>query len=221
MSNTQWTAVDDYFNSLFIGSDPTMDAVLAYSDAQGLPQINVSPAQGNFLMLLAKVQKASRILEIGTLGAYSTIWLAKALPEDGQIITLEADPHHAKIAQENLESAGITDKVTLHLGPATESLQKMIDAKTPPFDFIFIDADKPNNPTYLKLCKQLSRSGTLIIADNVARRGQILNEHSADANIQGLRTFSQNVAEDNALEAAAMQTVGSKGYDGFAMIYVK
>lgn len=221
MSQAQWTAMDEYFNTLFDPSNPVMDTVLKYSKAQGLPDINVSPAQGSFLMLLAKAQQATRILEVGTLGAYSTIWLAKALPEDGHIITLEANPHHVKVAQANVESAGVSDKVSIHPGPAVKTLEALIQAETPPFDFIFIDADKPNNPNYLTLTKQLARKGSLIIADNVVRHGQVLDSNSTDANIQGIRTFNQMVADDPDLEASVLQTVGSKGYDGFALIYVK
>ncbi len=172
-------------------------------------------------MMLAKLQRAQTILEIGTLGGYSTIWLARALPADGRIITLEFSPHHAQVAQANLERAGVADKVTIITGRAVDSLNQLIQAGTAPFDMVFIDADKVNTPNYLMLSLQLSRVGTLIIADNIVREGQVLATDSDDENILGIRRFNELVSNDPRLEATALQTVGSKGYDGIGVIIVK
>lgn len=204
MSQSQWTAVDDYFSDLFIPADPVMDEVLRFSAEQDLPPINVSSAQGKLLMMLAKLQRAQTILEIGTLGGYSTIWLARALPADGRIITLEFSPHHAQVAQANLERAGVADKVTIITGRAVDSLNQLIQAGTAPFDMVFIDADKVNTPNYLMLSLQLSRVGTLIIADNIVREGQVLATDSDDENILGIRHFNELVSNDPRLEATAL-----------------
>lgn len=204
MSQSQWTAVDDYFSDLFIPADSVMDEVLRFSAEQDLPPINVSSAQGKLLMMLAKLQRAQTILEIGTLGGYSTIWLARALPADGRIITLEFSPHHAQVAQANLERAGVADKVTIITGRAVDSLNQLIQAGTAPFDMVFIDADKVNTPNYLMLSLQLSRVGTLIIADNIVREGQVLATDSDDENILGIRRFNELVSNDPRLEATAL-----------------
>lgn len=220
MPQEQWTAVDHYFNDLFIPSDPIMDAVLAASEAAGLPAINVAPNQGKLLMLLAQMQRAHSILEIGTLGGYSTIWMARALPADGHLITLEISSKHAEIARANIERAGLADRVEVRLGPAADTLSKLVAQKQGPFDLIFIDADKPGNPDYLNWSLKLSRPGTLIIVDNVARSGAVADATSADPSVQGVRRFAEMVSIDPRLSATAIQTVGSKGYDGFALAIV-
>lgn len=220
MSQDQWTAVDEYFSSLFIPSDAVLDAALAASDAAGLPPHNVAPNQGKLLMLLAQIHGAKRILEIGTLGGYSTIWLARALPPDGQIITLEANPTHAEVARANIARAGFADRVEVRLGRAVDSLAALAEAGGDPFDLIFIDADKPSNPDYLAWSLKLSRRGTLIIADNVVRDGTVIHPDSSDPNVQGIRRFNALIAADPRVSVTAVQTVGSKGYDGFALALV-
>jgi predicted O-methyltransferase YrrM len=219
MSQEQWTAVDDYFNKLFILADESLDAALQASDDAGLPQHNVAANQGKLLMLLAQIHGAKTILEIGTLGGYSTIWLARALPADGHLITLELDPKHAEVARTNIEAAGVGDRVEIRVGRAVDSLAQIVDSGHAPFDLIFIDADKPSNPQYFEYALKLSRPGTLIIADNVVRNGMVVDTNG-DANVQGIRRFSELVAAEPRLSATAIQTVGSKGYDGFALILV-
>lgn len=220
MSQAQWTQVDDYFTGLLAPSDSALDATLAASDAGGLPPHNVAPNQGKLLLLLAQLQGARKILEIGTLGGYSTIWLARALPKGGCVITLEANPRHAEIASANLARAGLADVVELRLGPALDSLRQLADEGQGPFDVIFIDADKPNNPDYFAWALKLAKRGTLIIADNVVRNGAVADPASTDPNVIGVRRFTENVAAEKRVSATAIQTVGSKGYDGFALIRV-
>jgi predicted O-methyltransferase YrrM len=219
MTQEQWTAVDDYFTDLFIPEDVVLHAALQASDDAGLPSHNVAPNQGKLLMLLAQIHGARSILEIGTLGGYSTIWLARALPADGQLITLEFDPKHAEVARANIEAAGVSQLVEISVGRAVDSLAQMIESGQAPFDLIFIDADKPSNPQYLEYALKLSQKGTLIIADNVVRNGRVLDA-DGDANVQGIRRFSELVAAEPRLSATAIQTVGSKGYDGFALMLV-
>jgi predicted O-methyltransferase YrrM len=166
------------------------------------------------------MQQSRRILEIGTLGGYSTIWLARALPSDGTLVTLELEPVHAEVARKNIERAGLGHLVDVHVGPATDSLQALIDQEAPPFDFIFIDADKESYPQYLELSLRLSRPGTVIVADNVVRDGEVANAKSSDERVQGVRTFLELAAGDDRIEGTAVQTVGSKGYDGFALLVV-
>ncbi|MEM6527037.1 MAG: O-methyltransferase [Chloroflexota bacterium] len=221
MSQEQWTAVDAYFDGLFIGEDPIQEAVLADSDAAGLPKINVAPNQGKLLMLLAQIQGAKAILEVGTLGGYSTIWLGRALPADGHLVTLEYDQKHAEVARKNIERAGMTDKVEVRVGLAVDHLAGLVDEGHDPFDMIFLDADKVNYPNYLTWSLRLSRPGTLIVADNVVRDGEVVNAGSDDENVIGVRQFSQMLAEEPRVDGIALQTVGSKGYDGFALIRVR
>jgi predicted O-methyltransferase YrrM len=220
MNQAQWTEVDDYFAELFVPQDPVLDAVLAASDEAGLPPINVAPNQGKLLMLLARMMGARRILEIGTLGAYSTIWLARGLPPDGHLVTLEADAHHAEVARANIARAGLSDTVELRLGPALDTLAALVKEKAEPFDLIFIDADKPNNPRYFAFALELSRHGTLIVADNVVRDGAVARKGSRDPSVLGIRRYNELVAAEPRVTATAIQTVGSKGYDGLAIALV-
>ncbi|MBD2244076.1 O-methyltransferase [Nostoc sp. FACHB-888] len=219
MTQEEWTAVDDYFTDLLVPPDPVLDVALQTSAAAGLPPHNVSPNQGKLLLLLAQIQEARTILEIGTLGGYSTIWLARALPSDGRLITLEANPKHAEVARANIAHAGLSDIVDLRLGQALSTLPD-IAAEGHTFDLIFIDADKPNNPDYLTWALKLSRRGSLIIADNVVRNGAVVDATSNDPNVQGVRRFNEQLASERRLSATAIQTVGSKGYDGFAIAIV-
>jgi len=220
MNQDQWTAVDRYFTERLLPADPVLEAALEASAAAGLPSINVSPVQGKFLHLLALTKGASRILEIGTLGGYSTIWLARALPIGGRLVTLELEPKHAVVARANLDRAGLRERVEIRLGPATESLAQLQAEGAEPFDLIFIDADKPNNPAYLKWAVKLARRGSLIVVDNVVREGEILDPASADPNVQGTRALFELLSAEPRLASTAIQTVGSKKYDGFAMAVV-
>jgi predicted O-methyltransferase YrrM len=217
---SQWTAVDRYIADLFVGSDPALDAALEASNAAGLPAINVSPNQGKLLMLMARSLGARKILEIGTLGGYSTIWLARALPGDGNLITLEYDPKHAEVARANIARAGFANVVEVRQGRAQDTLPKLVSENRGPFDFIFIDADKPGYSDYLAWSLKLSRPGTVIIADNVVRKGEIVDANSADANVQGMRRFNALLAAEPRVNATEIQTVGSKGYDGFAYVLI-
>ncbi len=220
MNEEQWSHVDDYLVSLLAPSDAVLDEALADSDAAGLPRISVAPNQGKLLQLLSTIQGAKRVLEIGTLGGYSTIWLARALPNDGALISLELEPHHADVARRNLERAGLSSLVQVRVGPAPATLRQMIDEGAEPFDFIFIDADKEGYPEYLELSLSLSRPGTVIVADNVVRQGEVANPESTDPRVQGVRHFLECAAADSRLKGTALQTVGSKGYDGFAIFIV-
>ena len=217
MTQPQWTRVDQYFTDLLVAPDPVLDQALAASEAAGLPAINVTPNQGKFLHLLARVQGARRILEIGTLGAYSTIWLARALPPDGRLVTLEANPDYAEVARANIARAGLEGIVDLRVGRALDALPQLASEGAGPFDMVFIDADKPNNPHYLAWALRLVRNGGLIIGDNVARDGKVADSASYDPNVQGVRAFLDMLATDPRLDATALQTVGSKGWDGFSL----
>lgn len=192
--------------------------MLANNQRAGLPAFDVAANQGQFLALLVRMVRAQRVLEIGTLGGYSTIWMARELPEYGELLTLEADPHHAAVARENLRLAGVYKQVTLREGPALQTLESLGDR--PPFDLIFIDADKPSNPDYLRWALRYSRAGTLIIGDNVVRDGEVANPHSEDDRVQGVRRFIEMMADDPRLTVTALQTVGSKGWDGFTLAWV-
>jgi predicted O-methyltransferase YrrM len=216
----QWTAVDQYIDGLFVSSDTVLDAALEATKAAGLPPINVSPNQGKLLMLLARLAQARNILELGTLAAYSTIWLARALPAGGRLITLEADPKHAEVARANLARAGLTGTVELRMGRALDTLPQLVAQGSGPFDLIFIDADKQNYPDYLTWALKLSRRGSLIIADNVVRKGAVADASSPDSNVQAVRRFNQMLAAEPRVSATVLQTVGSKGYDGFAIALV-
>ncbi|MES0033455.1 O-methyltransferase [Mesorhizobium sp. M0040] len=220
MSRKIWASVDDYIVEALFEADPALDAVLAANHDQGLPPIDVSPAQGKLLSLLARMQGAKKVLEIGTLGGYSTIWMARALPMDGKVVTLELDPHHASVARSNFERAGVSGRVELRVGPALQSLAALGAENAGPFDFIFIDADKPNNPHYLSWAMRLSRPGTVIVCDNVIRDGAVVNEDGRDANVEGARAAFSFIGSDKRLEGTAIQTVGAKGYDGFAIAIV-
>jgi len=220
MPQEQWTAVDRYITDLLVLPDPALDAALQSSVAAGLPAINVAPNQGKFLMLLAQIQRARNILEIGTLGAYSTIWLARALPPDGRLITLEAEPKHADVARANIARAGLAHLVEVRLGPALETLPRLAAEGAGPFDLIFIDADKPSYPDYFLWTLKLSRRGTVIVADNVVRDGAVIDPASDDPRVQGMRRFNELLAAETRVSATEIQTVGSKGYDGFAMAVV-
>jgi predicted O-methyltransferase YrrM len=220
VSDERWKAVDEYYAGVLGAADPVMEDVLKASEAAGLPSIQVSPLQGRMLMLLAQMAGAKRILEIGTLGGYSTIWLARALPKGGELITLEAEPHHAETAQANIARAGVGDKVEIKLGPAAEAMAGMVQEGVRPFDFIFIDADKPGYPAYLDLAVKLSWPGTVIVADNMVRQGAVADAGSEDESVKAVRAFNDKVAADKRLTATAVQTVGAKGYDGFVLVRV-
>ncbi|HUE75002.1 MAG TPA: O-methyltransferase [Pirellulaceae bacterium] len=220
MTDPQWTAVDDYLSGLLVSTDQALDAALADSAAAGLPPIHVTPNQGKLLFLLALTHGARRILEIGTLGGYSTIWLARALPPGGRLVTLEANPGYAEVARRNIERAELSTAVEIRVGTAKETLPKLAAEGRGPFDLVFIDADKPSYPDYLPLVVRLSRRGTMIIADNVVRDGAVVDGTSADENVQGVRRFLEQLAADKRLSATAIQTVGSKGYDGLAVAVV-
>jgi predicted O-methyltransferase YrrM len=220
MTQKTWNKVDRYLTQSLIPSDAILQAALDANAAEGLPAIDVSPTQGKFLHLLARILGARRILEIGALGGYSTIWLARALPEDGSLITLEFDPHHAAVARSNIARAGLSQRVELRLGPAAESLHQLYDEHAEPFDLIFIDADKPNNPVYLEWAVKLSHPGSLILIDNVVRDGEIANPKSKDPSVTGTRAMFDLISKHPRLTATALQTVGSKGYDGLAMALV-
>jgi predicted O-methyltransferase YrrM len=219
MTEELWTAVDRYFSGLLVSADPTLDEVLAASAAAGLPAINVSPVQGKLLHLLARAIGARNVLEIGTLGGYSTIWLARALPEGGRVISLEADPRHAEVARANIARAGLNDRVEVRLGLALDLLPGLAES-TEPFDFIFIDADKPNNAAYFDWALRLSRVGAIIIVDNVVRGGDVIAAASDSPTVQGVHRFLERLAAEPRVSATAIQTVGSKGYDGFAIAFV-
>ena len=214
----QWSAVDSYLIDALIPQDPLLSQVLANNQRAGLPAFDVAANQGQFLALLVRLVRAQRVLEIGTLGGYSTIWMARELPEDGELLTLEADPRHAAVARENLRLAGVDKQVTLREGPALQTLESLGDR--PPFDLIFIDADKPSNPDYLRWALRYSRPGTLIIGDNVVRDGEVVNPRSEDDRVQGVRRFIEMMARDPRLTVTALQTVGSKGWDGFTLAWV-
>lgn len=217
MGEKTWSEVDDYIVAKLLPADPVQDETLRRNAADGLPAIDVSAAQGKFLNLLVRMNGARRILEIGTLGGYSTIWLARALPPDGKIITLEYEPRHAATARKNLDRAGFGEMVDIRVGAAAESLPALAAEGVAPFDFIFIDADKPSNPIYLDWALRLSRPGTVIVLDNVVRNGGVVDKASRDPSIIGTRAGFDFLAANPRLDATALQTVGAKGYDGFAV----
>ncbi|MEG5548529.1 O-methyltransferase [Enterobacter wuhouensis] len=214
----QWSAVDNYMISSLIPEDDMLLRVLENNKRAGLPEHDVAANQGQLLALFVRMTQARRILEIGTLGAYSSIWMARALPPDGKLITLEADPAHADVARQNIQLAGLNDRIELIEGPALPSLEQFGDV--PPFDLIFIDADKPNNPGYLEWALHYSRPGTVIIGDNVVRDGEVINGQSDDARVQGVRRFIEMIGDNPRLTATALQTVGVKGWDGFTLAMV-
>jgi predicted O-methyltransferase YrrM len=216
-----WTKVDRYLANALLPEDLILEEVLRSSEAADIPSIQVSALQGKLLMLLVQAQGARRILEIGTLAGYSTIWLARGLPDGGRIVTLEADAHHAQIAQSNIAKAGYANKVELRLGRALKTLPILANERIGPFDFVFIDADKKHIPEYFDWSLKLSRPGSLIVVDNVVRDGQVVDLANREANIAGVRSFLERVGHDPRVEATAMQTVGMKGHDGFAVVRVK
>ena len=220
MTHEQWTAVDRYLTGVLVESDLALDEALEASAAAGLPAINVAPNQGKLLHLLARAQQASSILEIGTLGGYSTIWLARALPGDGTLVTLEINPAHAEVARANFERAGLADRIELRLGPALDTLPELAAQGYGPFDLVFIDADKPSNAEYFRWAVGLSHPGTLIIVDNVVRGGAVVDADSPDPAVQGVHRLHALIAADPRVTATALQTVGSKGYDGFTLALV-
>jgi predicted O-methyltransferase YrrM len=214
-----WTKVDNYFGDLLIPTDDKLDAARLANEKAGLPPIDVTGLQGRFLEFLVRVSGARRVLEIGTLGGYSTIWLARALPQGGSVVTLELDPHHAEVACNNFKNAGVLDRVELIVGPALETLPGLEKTRAP-FDLIFIDADKQSYPHYLNWALKLSRPGTVIVADNVVREGKVIEPDCDDPNVQGVRRFTEFLAAEPRLSATVLQTVGTKGYDGFALAVV-
>jgi len=216
MTQDVWTAVDNYFDGALAPSDPVLDAALKATEAGGLPSIQVSIAQGKQLHLLARSIGARRILEVGTLGGYSAIWLARALPADGQLITLEVDPHHAEVATANLANAGLSDRAEVRVGPAIETLPQLEG----PFDFAFIDADKASNADYFVHAVRLSRPGTMIVVDNVVRGGAVVNAGNGNPAVQGVRRLVDAVAAEPRVSATVIQTVGTKGYDGYLFALV-
>lgn len=219
MTQRVWTEVDDYISGLLIGADPALDGALAASDEAGLPQIAVAPNQGKLLNLIARMNGARTILEIGTLAGYSTIWLARALPPDGRLITLEYDPRHAEVASANIAAAGLADRVEVKVGAALDTLPEI--AGEGPFDLFFIDADKVNNPKYFQWALDHSRPGSVIIVDNVVRSGMVVDANSTDASVVGTRELGSLIANEPRVSATMVQTVGDKGYDGFAIALVE
>lgn len=217
----RWSRVDSYFADLLAPADLALVAALDANAAAGLPAHDVSPMQGKLLALMAGMVGARRVLEIGTLGGYSTIWLARALPASGRVVTIEANPSYAEVARANIERAGVANRVELRVGKALDVLP-LLEAETAgPFDLIFIDADKPNNPDYFRWALRLSRPGTVIVGDNVVRGGAVADADSEDANVVGVRAFLDMIAADPRLDATAIQTVGEKGWDGFALAVVR
>lgn len=215
-----WKQVDGFFTDALIPADAALDAALSANREAQLPAIDVTPLHGRFLELLLRVSGAKRVLEIGTLGGYSTIWLARSVGDNGKVITLELEKRHAEIAQRNLDRAGMASRVELRVGAASDSLKALVAEKSAPFDFIFIDADKAGYPDYIQWAMKLSRPGTLILADNVVRDGKVVDPDHPDANIKGVRRFTEIVSAEPRLSATVLQTVGSKGYDGFAIAIV-
>jgi predicted O-methyltransferase YrrM len=215
-----WSEVDEYFADRLAPSDAALAAALADSTAAGLPPISVTASQGKFLQLLVQIRKAQRILEIGTLGGYSTIWMARALPKDGRVITLEIDQNHAAVAHRNIERAGFRGVVEIRVAPAADSLAQMKRDRVDPFDLVFIDADKASTAEYYEAAVELSRPGSLIVIDNVARHGHVIEADSEDADVIGMRRAIDRIAKDQRVSATAIQTVSSKGYDGFILAVV-
>ena len=220
MSQDLWGRVDDYIAERLVAEDAVLQASLSANDAAGLPAIDVSAAQGKFLNLMVSITGARRVLEVGTLGGYSTIWMARALPSDGKLVTLEFSPHHAEVAQSNITRAGLNHIVDIHVGAAAETLPRLAESGAGPFDLVFIDADKPNNVTYLEWAVRLARPGTVIILDNVIRDGQVLEPGNTDPRIIGTRAAFDWIGSHPRLRASALQTVGAKGWDGFAIMVV-
>jgi len=220
VSDEIWTTVDRYLGDLLVGRDNALETALESTVTAGIPQINVSPLQGKFLHLIARLRGARSILEIGTLAGYSTIWLARALAAGGRLITLEAAQKHADVARANIARAGLADRVEIVVGPALESLPRIAERGGPPFDLVFIDADKPGTPDYFTWALRLTKAGSVIIVDNVVRQGAVADAQSTDVNVTGMRRFLDMLAAERRVNATVIQTVGNKGYDGFAMAVV-
>jgi predicted O-methyltransferase YrrM len=219
-SEELWDKIDEFLSQKLGTSDDLLEAALRDSEKANLPGIQITPNQGKLLQLLAQIQGACRILEMGTLGGYSTICLARALPPRGCLISLELDPAYAQVARKNIERAGLHRRVTIKVGPANDSLAQLVSEKVAPFDFIFIDADKAGYPDYFRFAMKLSRPGTVIVADNVVRKGAVIEANSSDANVQGVRRMLDMIASENRVSATGIQTVGSKGHDGFVLARV-
>ncbi|HTA57606.1 MAG TPA: O-methyltransferase [Candidatus Baltobacteraceae bacterium] len=220
MTQDVWEAVEHYFDKVLVAQDSALEDALATAAAEKLPAIQVSSGQGKLLHLLARILGARKILEIGTLGGYSTIWMARALPEGGRLITLEAEPKHADVARKNFARAGVENKVELRMGKALDTLPQIAAERVGPFDLFFIDANKSNMPEYFEWSLKLARKGSVIIADNVVRGGAVLEADSKDADIQGVRRFLEIVGKEKRVSGTALQTVSTKSYDGFAMVVV-
>jgi predicted O-methyltransferase YrrM len=212
--------VDEYFEEKLLAADPVLDEVLRSSAAAGLPNIQVSPTQGKLLYLLAKAQGARKVLEVGALGGYSTIWLARALPTDGRVVTLEVSTKHAEVARANIRRAGLQDRVEIRLGPALETLPKLLAEKRGPFDLFFLDADKANTLAYFEWSLKLSRPGSLIVVDNVVRKGEVADPSNPSLDVRGMREFLDALVSETRVSATGIQTVGRKGYDGFVLARV-
>ncbi|MBK5306242.1 MAG: O-methyltransferase [Frankiaceae bacterium] len=211
-----WNRVDEWIEGRFVPEDSALEGALTAQAAGGLPEIQVSAAQGRLLELLVRMSGARSVLEVGTLGGYSTIWLARGVADDGRVLTLELDPHHAEVARASLDAAGLADVVEVAVGPAADTLRGLTER----FDFVFIDADKPSTPTYFTEAVRLSHPGTVIVVDNVVRQGAVADPASSDANVEGIRGFAEIVAHDPRLRGTAIQMVGRKGHDGFAVVVV-
>ena len=218
MTPETWTAVDDYLTELLLPADPALDAAQQAATGAGLPAISVSPPQGKFLHLLARIAGARRILEIGTLAGYSTIWLARALPRGGRLVSLEFDPKHADVARANIARANLSEMVDVRVGRAIDSLPAL--ERDEPFDFVFIDADKVSTPDYFRWAMKLTRKGGVIVVDNVVRSGRVIDASGADEDVEGMRRFLAQLAEQSGASGTVLQTVGVKGYDGFALVVV-
>jgi predicted O-methyltransferase YrrM len=221
MDRALWTRVDDYLSRTLVPDDAALAAALADSDAAGLPAIQVTPNQGRFLQLLARSIGARAILELGTLGGYSTLWLARGLAPGGRLVTLEAEPRHAEVARASFARAGLAGVISIRVGPALDTLPKLVAEGAGPFDLVFIDADKPSLPDYFQWSLRLARPGTVIVVDNVVRDGEVADDGSADPSVQGVRRMNALIAAETRVSATALQTVGSKGYDGFAFVLVE
>ena len=221
MSQTRWEAVDSYLVDTFVPRDEALAAALAASEAAGLPEIQVTPTQGRLLEMLARALGARRILEIGTLGGYSTLWMARGLAAGGRLVTLEYEPRHAEVARANFARAGRSSAIDLRVGAALDLLPRLEQEQVGPFDLVFVDADKVNLPEYFTWSVRLSRPGTLIVIDNVIREGEVVDPESPDAAVQGVRRMNERIAAEPRVSATALQTVGGKGYDGLAFVLVE
>jgi len=221
MTEELWKQVDDYINEVAIRQDAPLEAAAASAVAAQLPPVSVTPAYGKLLHLLARMQRATRILEIGTLAGYSTIWLARAVAAGGRVVTIESNPRHADIARANIERAGLGDRVDIRVGTALAVLPELAAENQPPFDFTFIDADRAGLADYFEWSIRLSRSGSVIIVDNVVRKGAVIDPASDNVDVKGIRRFNERLQRDTRVDATMMQTVSGKGHDGFALALVR